>query len=265
MQEKVGLFVSRNVLSDVAYNELKIMGFIPVAFSFGTKLGYPEEVVLDFGDIEGFGRQIAKCRIRKLVFAGKIEPSALFKKRISDSGRIFLEGIRNLNPENILKSLVSFFLEKKIELIPLTKVFRRHIAKTKIYTESGPDSDQWKDICAGWKAAKAIARCGIGQAVAIKNGMIIGVEAIEGTDNMIKRAGNFCDGFSVIKVIKSGQDVRFDLPTIGPDTIRNLARAGGRVIAVESNRAIILEQQKTKKIANKNHIIVLGFKGKEIR
>ncbi|MCM8825238.1 MAG: hypothetical protein NC937_03690, partial [Candidatus Omnitrophica bacterium] len=153
MQEKIGLFASKNIFSDVAYNELKKIGLVPVVFSFGTKLGYPEEVVIAPGDIDGFVRYAKKFRIRKVVFAGKIEPSILFTSVISDSGRRFLNRIANFTPENILRRLADFLHEKEIELIPLTRVFKRHLAKPKIYTESKPSSVQWKDICAGWKIA----------------------------------------------------------------------------------------------------------------
>ncbi len=262
MQEKIGLFVSGGRFSQVAHSELKLMGFDPVVFSFGAGAGYQNEIVLDFGDIDAFLGYASKNQIRKLVFAGKIEPSKLFNSSMAESGKEFLKNMV-LNPENILKNLIDVFTKQGIEIIPLTDVFRNYLAGEKLYTEIEPNTSQWKDINFGWEVAKKIASMGVGQALAIKSGMIVAVEAIEGTDRMIERAGRFCKDFVVIKVIKSFQDIRFDLPTVGPETIRNMVLAGGKIIAVEADKTIMLDQNELIKIANENKLVVVGIRGKE--
>lgn len=263
MEEKIGVFVSESRFSQIAFDQIKEMGFSPVVFSFKKTSIFSDEIILDFGDIDSFIKHAEEQDIKKFVFAGKIEASSLFNNKISQSGKKFLERIEFI-PENILKNLTNFFVKKGIEIIPLTKVFKKFIAKEKIYTKAKPDKNQWKEICSGYKIAKSIARLGIGQAVAIKNGMVIAVEAIEGTDAMIKRAGEFCKDFSVIKVIKTSQDVRFDMPTIGPETIKNMVLSRARVLAVEAGKTIIIEQEKLSEIANRNNIVIVGFRGKEI-
>ncbi len=265
MKEKAGVFVSESIFSHVACEQLLKMGYDVFAFSFGKKAGFEKEIVLDFGDIDGFLNHASKQGIRKLVFAGKIEASSIFNKDISKSGKKFLEMITDFRPENILENLAGFFIKNGIEIIPLTEVFGSYLAQEKIYTHSKPDVRQWDDLCTGWRIAKSVARSGIGQAIAIKNGMIIAVEAIEGTDNMIKRSGNFCKDFIVVKVIKSGQDTRFDLPAAGPDTIENLVLAGGRILAVEARKTVLIERERMIEIANENKLVILGFRGKEIR
>ncbi len=266
VNERIGLFASKKDFSVVAFNEIRAMGYNPVVISF-TEKSFPEysdEIVLEFGDIESFVRVLKEKNIKKVVFAGKIEASDIFTKRIAMSGAKFLSTTGNLSPDNILKKLSEFLTERGIEILPLTEVFKRYLVEEKIYTNTKPDSFQWNDILMGWNIAKSVAALGIGQAVAIKNGMVIAVEGIEGTDRMIARAGEFCRDFVVVKVIKTEQSDRFDLPTIGPETIETLGHSGGRVIALEAGKTIMLKQEETIQIANEHKIIIVGFRGKEI-
>ncbi|MGC8804530.1 MAG: UDP-2,3-diacylglucosamine diphosphatase LpxI domain-containing protein, partial [Candidatus Ratteibacteria bacterium] len=184
VSEKVGLFASKKDFSVIAFDQIQAMGYRPLVFSFIEKSfpGYSEEIVLEFGDIETFVNVLKKHGVKKLVFAGKIEASDLFTKKIAMSGAKFLSATGNLSPENILKKLCEFLSSHDIEILPLTEVFKNYLVEEKIYTNVKPDCVQWKDILKGWDTAKSIADLGIGQAVAIKNGMIIAVEGIEGTD-----------------------------------------------------------------------------------
>ena len=97
-----------------------------------------------------------------------------------------------------------------------------------------------KDIDFGWRIAKELGRLDIGQSVAVKDQAVLAAEAIEGTDQCIRRAGSLCKagGFTVIKVAKPQQDMRFDVPTIGRGTLQTMLEAGGRVLAVEAHRTI---------------------------
>ncbi|MCM8758815.1 MAG: LpxI family protein [Candidatus Omnitrophica bacterium] len=265
MKGKVGVFVSDSSFSHAACRQLENMGYDVITFSFEKKVGFGKEIILDFGDIDGFLNYVRKNGVERLVFAGKIEASSIFKRDISQSGKNFLNGIRDLRPQKIFEELAGLIVRNKIEILPLTKVFKNHLAEEKIYTISKPDTVQWNDIFNGWKIAKSIAQLDIGQAVAIKNGMVVAVEAIEGTDAMIKRAGKFCKDFVVVKVIRSGQDTRFDLPTIGPETVKNLVYAGGKVLAVEAGKTVFIDQERTIRVANENKLVIVGFRGKEIK
>ncbi len=264
--KKIVLFASDGRLSKIAFQEIKSMGFLPVVFSFDKPsfLHYENEVILEFGDIEGFLRSACNLGVRKVVFAGKINATDIFKKKIAVSGANFLADIGKFDAENILGNLVDFLKKNHIETIPLTKVFKKYLAHEKIYTSAKPERHLWADIRTGWLIAKQTARMNIGQSVAVRNGMVVAVEASEGTDKMILRAGKLCSGFTVVKVMKNNQDVRFDLPTVGPSTIRTLARAGGKVLAVEAGRTIMIDIDRMVYLANRLNIIIAGFCGKEI-
>ncbi|MBK8913734.1 MAG: UDP-2,3-diacylglucosamine diphosphatase LpxI [Phycisphaerales bacterium] len=118
------------------------------------------------------------------------------------------------------------------------------------------------DAAFAWPLLKQIAALDIGQAVAVKEREIIAVEAIEGTDRLIERAGALCPqrGWTLVKVAKPDQDMRFDVPTIGPTTIENLARAGAVAVVVEAGRTIILERSRMLELAQRLKIAVIGVR-----
>lgn len=264
--KKIGLFASDGRFSKIAFKEIKEMGFLPVVFSF-EKPSFPhyrDEIILKFGDIEGFVESARNLEIKQVVFAGKINASDIFNKKIAPSGLEFLSGIEKFNSENILNHIVSFLKKNHIKTIPLTKIFRKCLAQEKVYTSARPEMQQWPDIHTGWQIAKQMAKMNIGQSIAIKNGMVVAVEAIEGTDRMILRAGKFCRGFTVVKVMGKNQDIRFDLPTIGPATVESIAKAGGKILAVEAGKTIMVDIEKMVCLADRLNIIIVGFCGREI-
>jgi hypothetical protein len=111
-----------------------------------------------------------------------------------------------------------------------------------------------------WPLLKQIAGLDIGQSIAVKEREVIAVEAIEGTDKLIQRAGELCPqgGWTLVKVAKPEQDMRFDVPTIGPRTIENLHAAKAAGLVVEAGKTIILERERTLELAAKHRIAVIG-------
>jgi DUF1009 family protein len=101
-----------------------------------------------------------------------------------------------------------------------------------------------KDVVFGWKLAKEMGRLDVGQSVAVKEQAALAIEAIEGTDRCIERAGQLCraGGWTLVKVAKPQQDMRFDVPTIGLTTIENLHKAGARILAIEAGKTIVIDQ-----------------------
>jgi DUF1009 family protein len=135
-----------------------------------------------------------------------------------------------------------------------------HLATAGVMTKHQPSSQVVDDIEFGWPIAKKLGELDIGQALAVKEKEVITVEAIEGTANMIDRAGLFCKsgGWTLIKTSKPNQDMRFDVPCVGPDTIRSLAQNGGKCLVVEAGKTIIIDKPDTIKLANQLGISILG-------
>jgi DUF1009 family protein len=122
---------------------------------------------------------------------------------------------------------------------------------------------QHKDVEFGWQIAKAIGGLDIGQTVCIKDQTVIAVEAIEGTDLCIRRAGELCTagGMTIVKVAKPSQDMRFDVPTVGLKTLESIAAAGGKVLAIEAGKTILLDQEEFIAAARRLNVSVVAWDG----
>ena len=128
-------------------------------------------------------------------------------------------------------------------------------------TRRPPTASETADIAFGWELAKEMGRLDVGQSVAVRERAVLAVEAIEGTDQAIIRAGQLCrrGGFTVVKVAKPQQDMRFDVPTIGVATMESLHRAGGRVIAIEAGKTIILDESETVALADRYGLTIIAL------
>ncbi len=135
------------------------------------------------------------------------------------------------------------------------------LVKPGILTRRKSTSREESDISFGWQLAKEMGRLDVGQSVAVKDRTVLAVEAIEGTDQAILRAGQLCrsGGFVVVKVAKPQQDMRFDVPTVGCTTIENLHRAGARVLAIEADKTILLDQEQTLALADRYGITIVSL------
>jgi DUF1009 family protein len=130
-----------------------------------------------------------------------------------------------------------------------------------VHTRRPPTAREEADIAFGWELAKEMGRLDVGQSVAVKDRAVLAVEAIEGTDRAIARAGEHCraGGFIVVKVAKPQQDMRFDVPTVGCSTIETIYRAGGRVLAIEARKTILLDQAETIALADRYGITIVAL------
>jgi DUF1009 family protein len=130
-------------------------------------------------------------------------------------------------------------------------------------TRRRPSAREQADIAFGWDLAKAMGGLDVGQSVAVKDRAVLAVEAIEGTDRAIARAGELCrtGGFTVVKVAKPHQDMRFDVPTVGVSTIETIYRAGGKVLAIEADKTIVLDQADTIALADRYGMTIVALNG----
>jgi hypothetical protein len=137
---------------------------------------------------------------------------------------------------------------------------REHLANTGVMTKHRPAVSVKTDIKFGWPIVRKLGELDIGQAIAVKEREIIAVEGMEGTAEMVKRAGQLCKsgGWTLIKASKPNQDERFDVPCVGPDTIQSLADNGGRCLVLEADKTIIIDKDETIELADRLGIAVVG-------
>jgi DUF1009 family protein len=141
-----------------------------------------------------------------------------------------------------------------------TMYCQEYLADAGVMTQHAPGTAVDNDVAFGWPLAKKLGDLDIGQAIAVKEREVIAVEAIEGTAEMIKRAGQFCKagGWILIKTAKPQQDMRFDVPCVGPETIQDLATHGGRCLVVEAGKTLLIDKPETIALADKLGICIVG-------
>lgn len=214
-------------------------------------------------------RKLKKHGVTRTVMVGRVAKSQLFTtwrilKYLPDwrAFRIYYWRLRkknNLN-DSLLCAVADELATEGIVLENSTMYCAEHMATTGMMTESKTGPLIQADIEFGWDMAKKLAELDIGQSVAVKEKEVIAVEAIEGTASMIERAGRFCKkgSWTLIKVAKRDQDMRFDVPCVGPDTIRSLHDNGGKCLVVEAGKTIIIDKPETIKLADQLGITILG-------
>jgi len=148
-----------------------------------------------------------------------------------------------------------------ITLIDSTAYCADHLATPGVMTRCQPSAAQWTDIRFGYDLCRTISKLDIGQALAVMDKDVIAVEAVEGTDAMIERAGQYCKvgGWTLIKVANTNQDMRMDVPSIGANTIEKLAAARAGCLVLEPGKTILLEKLKVLELADHYGIAIVGL------
>jgi UDP-2,3-diacylglucosamine hydrolase len=172
----------------------------------------------------------------------------------------FLTRSKDRGDDTLLTTLVEAYARAGIEFAPATDFAPELLVKHGNLSGFEPTAAQRKDIEFGWRLAKQLGRVDVGQTVAVKGLAALAVEAVEGTDACILRAGQLCPqgGFTVVKVAKPQQDMRFDVPTIGLGTMRTLLAAGGKVLAVEADKTIILDEAEVIRFAQRHRLTLVA-------
>jgi UDP-2,3-diacylglucosamine hydrolase len=173
---------------------------------------------------------------------------------------IFYLRYRNASDDSLLGAVVDSFGRCGIMTVPGTDFATQLIAEEGVLTKRSPTKTELKDIEFGWNIAKQMGGLDVGQSVTVRDQAILAVEAIEGTDACITRTGQVCPrgGFTLVKVAKPQQDMRFDVPTIGPQTIEKMKQFGGKTIAIEAGKTILIQRETVIELANTNGIAIIS-------
>jgi DUF1009 family protein len=218
------------------------------------------------------GRWIRKLKrhgVSRAIMAGGIAKRRIFTpwrilRYLPDwrAVRIWYWRLRKQNKQNetVLSALADELASGGIILEDSTKYCKEQLATQGPMTGGEPGGAIAADIEFGWPIVKRMAEIDIGQAIAVKEREVIAVEAIEGTAEMIERAGRLCraGGWTLLKAAKAKQDMRFDVPCVGPDTIRALSENGGKCLVVEAGKTIIIDKQQTIELAKELGIMIAG-------
>src|SRR5213595_3690316 len=197
--------------------------------------------------------------IHHAIMAGQIAPKNLFDLHPDWKALLVLAKLKQRNAETIFAAIADELAKVDVDLLPATTFLEDSVATAGLIAGTKLSRQEEDDVGLGWKIAKEIARLDIGQTVIVKNGTVVAVEALEGTNEAIRRGGTLArEGAVMVKVAKSNQDMRFDAPVIGVETIRVAAEAKLRVIAVEAGNTLLLERDPIVDLANRSRISIIA-------
>ncbi len=213
-----------------------------------------------------------KRDVRYATLAGKIHKIRLFApafiwKQAPDFYTIrffaahFLSRRVDCKDDSLLGTVCRAFEKRGVKILPGTFFAPELLVERKLLTKRAPTSAQMQDVFFGWKLAREMGRLDVGQSVSVKNRAALAVEAIEGTDEAIRRAGLLCKSknFVVVKVSKPNQDMRFDVPTFGLGTVKTMAEAGAAVLAVEAKKTLFIDAEETIAYADAHNIAIVAL------
>ncbi len=210
--------------------------------------------------------------VRHATMAGKIHKVLLFRRfywlrHLPDGHFVrafyphFITKTKDRKDDTILGTIVDAFGSHGISFAPATDFAPELLVKYGQLSGRGLTHGQQKDIEFGWELAAEMGRLDVGQSVAVKGRAVLAVEAVEGTDECIRRAGQLCPagGFTVVKVAKPQQDMRFDVPTIGLGTLKTMAEAKASVLAIQADKTIILDREEVLDFARKHGVSIVAL------
>lgn len=198
-------------------------------------------------------------KITRAIMAGQIAPGNLFDLRPDWRALLLLAKLKQRNAESIFGAVRTELERVGVTLVPATMFLEESLASEGLIAGPKLSRRQEQDVIFGWSIAKQVAGLHIGQTVVVKNGTVLAVEAFEGTNEAIRRGGELSgDKAVVVKVAMPNQDMRFDVPVIGVETIRIAMEARIAVIAVEAGRTLLLEKQAIIEAAKRANLSVVG-------
>ena len=197
--------------------------------------------------------------VHHAIMAGQIAPKNLFDLRPDVKTLMLLGKLKERNAESIFAAIADELAKIGVELLPATTFLEDSLAPAGLIAGPKLSRREQEDLDFGWRIAKEIARLDVGQSVIVKNGTVVAVEALEGTNEAIRRGGALArEGAVMVKVAKPNQDMRFDVPVIGVETIRTAAETQLRVIAVEAGKTLMLERDAIVDLAERSKISIVA-------
>jgi DUF1009 family protein len=232
---------------------------------------------LGWGKLGGAVKFFRRSGVTQATMAGKFHKSLLYQpglwlRHLPDWKfiRTFYSHFtrqRDNNDDSLLGVLTNAFAAEGIVFHPATDFAPELLVQPGQIAGRPPSAAQQADIEFGWELAKHIGRLDVGQSVCVKDRAVIAVEAIEGTDACILRAGELCKkgGFTIVKVAKPQQDMRFDVPTVGVRTLRTMVSAGAKTLAIEGGRTILLDDAEFREFAAYHKLTVVALTDRTVK
>jgi DUF1009 family protein len=198
--------------------------------------------------------------VTQAVLAGQVKHTKLFADIVPDMTALgLLRRLKSRNTDAIISGVAEILRENGIELLDSTTFLQPLLAREGVLTRRAPSEEERTDLAFGHRIADAIAGLDIGQTIAVKSSAVVAIEAMEGTDLVIARAGDLAGvGFRVVKVAKPNQDMRFDVPVVGVATIDAMKAAGATALSVDADKTLMIDGDAIVKAADAAGIAIVG-------
>lgn len=261
---KVGLVAGRGFLPVEVLSGIKSCGKKAIVIGVKGECRPEIRAMADVYQEYGLGRlgkviEVMKQEgVQELVFAGKVGKEAIFGDGLDELSQKLLASLPQKNDDSILLAVVHEFEKNGMTVLKQTDYLQHLLAEPGNIVGTVAENEM-SDIRLGFKMAKVMGDLDIGQSVVVKNGVVLAVEAIEGTDQAIVRGGTLGGpGSVVVKVSKPKQDLRFDVPTIGKNTIESMIKAGSKILAIETGKTFLVEKADVFSLAAENQIKIIS-------
>ena len=216
---------------------------------------------ISLGQLGACVKLLKQDGVTHAVMAGQVKHTKMFSGGIAPDMLLLsvLTQLASRNTDGLIGAVAGVLRDRGIELMDSTALLRPLLAAPGVLTRRAPSADEQKDFEFGYRMADAIAALDIGQTIAVSQQAVVAVEAMEGTDEVIARAGRLAGpGVSIVKVAKPKQDMRFDVPVIGIATIRAIQEAGASALSIDAGRTLVLDGDAVVAAANEAQIAVVG-------
>ena len=264
---RIALIAGEGMLPVSIAKQLSEQGDAPVLYNLRHDFEELRAFVCEVVDIQkpNLGaaiKSMKKLGVDRIIMAGRVPKSLMFKPALLDfTSQKFLAGLLFRDDHSLLGAIVDFFEKQGFKVINYKDIVPQLVAHEGFIAGREPSESELEDVKYGVEICSRLVPLSFGQSVVVNKGAVIAVEAIEGTDKMILRAGELTKGGVVAKLMRLDQDERYDIPTVGPQTLENMAGAGLTCLAVHAGHTMIMDFDKFEEIAKREKISVIGVVG----
>jgi hypothetical protein len=215
---------------------------------------------VSLGQMGTWMRLLKDAGVTQAVMAGQVKHTKLFSDIVPDLTALsVLRRLKGKNTDAIIAAVADVLKDQGITLIDSTSFLEPLLAREGVLTRRQPSDDERRDVEFGYRVADSIAGLDVGQTIAVKSSAVVAVEAMEGTDAVIARAGQLAgSGVCIVKVAKPQQDMRFDVPVVGVPTIEAMAAAGATVLSVDAGKTLMVDGEAVVRAADESGITLIG-------
>jgi UDP-2,3-diacylglucosamine hydrolase len=212
------------------------------------------------GQLKKTALALRTAGVTQAIFGGGLAKGKALRAARPDFEALKLwAGLRDKGDDRLLRAIADWFGREGIAIVEATGLLRGCFAERGLIAGPKPTSGDLEEAARGLELCRRLGEHDIGQTVALREGMVLAVEAMEGTDACIERAGQILDRAVIVKALKPGQDRRFDLPTVGPGTLEVMEKARARLLAIEAGVTLVLEREEIRRLAKRARISVVGI------